>query len=158
MKHKHYDKIVAKADNMDLVVFTKSVADSLWYELHCDTFPVFEENKEYFLCLPQHKEACLAWLNGDDIHYQHNRFNDEYGIVVLSKEVCWAGDCIFMRNEYTFTKQPRKVKRWIAVKPDGYVMPQFYFNKASAMLASPLQSGFVLSEFQFIEIEVEENK
>lgn len=63
MKHKHYDKIVAKAANMDLVVFCRDAyhVKEGWFETY--NLPIQEEF-DYFLCLPQHKESCLAWLNG----------------------------------------------------------------------------------------------
>ena len=75
MKHKHYDKIVAKAANMSLVVFCRDAyhAEEGWFET--SNLPIQDEF-DYYLCLPQHKEACLAWLNGANISFTHEGWSD----------------------------------------------------------------------------------
>ena len=66
--HKHYEMIVAKAANMDLTVFHKSITGEWLIDTDSNKVMVFEnDSTEYFLCLPQHKEACLHWLNGGEI-------------------------------------------------------------------------------------------
>jgi hypothetical protein len=75
MKHKHYDKIVAKAANMNLVVFCRDAyhVEEGWFETH--NLPIQDEF-DYYLCLPQHKEACLAWLNGANINFTSDVWSD----------------------------------------------------------------------------------
>ena len=64
MKHKHYDMIVALAENMNLATFCKGKLGKEWIDLGGEGLPCFIPDNHYFLCLPQHKEACLHWLNG----------------------------------------------------------------------------------------------
>ncbi|AUR87927.1 hypothetical protein NVP1106O_04 [Vibrio phage 1.106.O._10N.286.51.F7] len=69
MRHKHYDMIVAKAENMELVVFYKLPCEEWWQpDSECEALPD-EVEIDYFLCLPKHKEACLHWLNGGDVEF-----------------------------------------------------------------------------------------
>lgn len=69
--HKHLEMIVAKAANMDLVLFIK-LGDQ-WQATGCHDNQVINiaSHYEYFLCLPQHKEECLHWLNGGKIQAIH---------------------------------------------------------------------------------------
>lgn len=75
MKHKHYDKIVAKSANMNLVVFCRDTyhAEEGWFET--PNLPIQDEF-DYYLCLPQHKEDCLAWLNGANISFTSEGWSD----------------------------------------------------------------------------------
>lgn len=63
-KHKHADMIIAKANNMDLVVFYKKDDSEGWFVSSLDVMVYDGYDYEFFLCLPQHKDACLHWLNG----------------------------------------------------------------------------------------------
>ena len=60
MKHRHADMIIAKANNVDLVVLSKS--HGKWDLSHFSMMLSGEE--DCFLCLPKHKKACLHSLNG----------------------------------------------------------------------------------------------
>lgn len=75
MKHKHYDKIVAKSANMNLVVFCRDTyhAEEGWFET--PNLPIQDEF-DYYLCLPQHREACLTWLNGANINFTFDGWFD----------------------------------------------------------------------------------
>lgn len=75
MKHKHYDKIVAKAANMNLAVFCRDAyhVKEGWFET--SNLPIQDEF-DYYLCLPQHKEDCLAWLNGANINFTSDGWYD----------------------------------------------------------------------------------
>ena len=113
MKHKHYDLIVAKAANMDLVVFCKGVNDGCeWHEVK--RFPNWQTNASYFLCLPQHKDACLHWLNGGEVQGEDpNRPNyfDDYANFVDRKN--WSCTAWYMRKDRNIRIKPKKEKRWI---------------------------------------------
>lgn len=84
MKHKHYNKIVAKAANMSLVVFCRDTyhIGEGWFETH--NLPIQDEF-DYYLCLPQHKEDCLAWLNGANINFIFDGWSD-----VVAEEAPWT--------------------------------------------------------------------
>ena len=107
MKHPHYDMIVAKAANMDLVVFSKGSGE--WIELHC--MPRWGDN-EYFLCLPQHKEACLHWLNGGKVEGIRKHFDSLE--LAMASTIAWSVNSTFMKDSIELRIKPRKEKRWIA--------------------------------------------
>ena len=119
MKHKHYDKIVAKAANTDLVVFYQPPnRKDLWIESGERELPTLE-NYNYFLCLPQHKEACWAWLNGSDVGYTLH--GTRMGIRMSNEPLpVWDVASPFMWDNVEFRVLPKKEKRWIVVD-DGYV-------------------------------------
>lgn len=109
MKHKHYDMIVAKAANMDLVVFTK--AGNEWKAI--EGWPDWLENFEWFLCHPKRKEVCLHWLNGGEIQMQ--RIGGEWENHVPFSE---ASD--FVKGSFAYSTgeeiriKPRTEKRYFA--------------------------------------------
>lgn len=151
MKHKHYDMIVAKAENMDLETFLN--LDGKW-KLMVNAVPISEES-EYFLCLPQHKEACLHWLNGGGVQ---DNFEGEWSdCPFLSQTIntdsenslTFSVHHMFMNEEFNFRIAPKKEKRWIIVDPKtDYTFNGLYFSKESA----ENENG---SSHQVIEIEVE---
>jgi hypothetical protein len=112
MKHKHYEMIVAKAANMDLVVlFKASNGYKNWIEAENDLMPSFHPNTEYFLCLPQHKGPCLHWLSGGSLQ---DLFEDSWTSVGDFEGEDWVeADNMFMNEEYQFRVKPKKEKRWI---------------------------------------------
>tara|TARA_R110001632_G_scaffold153622_2_gene271633 strand:+ start:227 stop:814 length:588 start_codon:yes stop_codon:yes gene_type:complete len=142
MKHAHYDKIVAKAENMNLVVFSYCNLDELWSK-DVPSQPGVEfidsSNTDYFLCLPQHKEACLHWLNGGNVQ---DFFNGEWvDCAPLSKTINTDSDNslefsyhhMFMNEEFNFRIAPKKEKRWIATFPWSgnafYVTPESFCSE-----------------------------
>ena len=113
MRHVHADMIIAKAENMDLVVFFYDTEDANWRKC---SFEMMVEGvyAGCFLCLPQHKEACLHWLNGGEIQ---DYFKGEWsGIKAHSGRPKWnTPDQLFMNEEFELRIAPRKEKRWIAI-------------------------------------------
>ena len=151
--HKHASMIKAKADNMELVVFEKD--PSGWLMRISDIIHM-NPSKEYFLCLPKHKEACLHWLNGGDVLVKSK--------IVTSWEVVshgqvWGDTIGWMREDAKYRIKPRKEKLWIAVKTDKHetlggcrtvrICSHAFVNKQYA------EDYLDLSDSQLIEIEVE---
>lgn len=151
MKHKHYEMIVVKAANMDLVVFQTDDDLKEWYVL--DRFPMWGESTNYFLCLPQHKDACLHWLNGGKAEALH----EDFGLMELadSEAIEWGVKSVFMKDSIEIRIKPKKEKRWIAVNSDGYVMPVHCGNIESARQHASHIDSRLTENIQFIEIEVE---
>ncbi len=157
MKHKHYDMIVAKASNMDLIGLIKSKVTNRWEMLDSSCIPSFYEESEYFLCLPQHKEVCLHWLNGGE--YQVNQLPPEKMISIEDTIIIggWSKDHWFMSEAYTFRIKPKKEKVWIGVY--GKHVTENHFGSKSEVEKhvgeSPVYSNCSHSWWQFIEIEIE---
>ncbi|QWX10260.1 hypothetical protein PP411_gp61 [Vibrio phage vB_VpP_BT-1011] len=142
--HKHAAIIKAKADNMDLVVFVKS--GSRWLE--CRRFPEWRQS-EYFLCLPQHKEACLHWLNGGatQVKYKGDCWQDIFN----DPNRTWPGISHFMmRHNVDYRIKPRKEKRWVAIDEKGRAVPTLIKDEESLQNAKEL-----MHDCSFHEIEVE---
>ncbi|CAM0006411.1 hypothetical protein VPHK373_0004 [Vibrio phage K373] len=141
MKNKHYDMIVAKAANMELVVFFNPSFGSgagKWEEATTTLFPAFHPDTEYFLCLPQHKEACLHWLNGGEVEENYNSQWDKV------ERHSWHDQSVFnFYDGYIIRIKPKKEKRLIAIDPKTSEV----FVVTSACIAD--------HGFQLIEIEVE---
>lgn len=111
-KHKHADLIKAKVDNMELVVFYSDTYDQSGKWQETSQLPMQEEFK-YFLCLPQHKKACLHWLNGGETQmHADNRYFD---IEMCESTPRWSARRIFMNDRANTRIKPRKEKRWIAI-------------------------------------------
>lgn len=106
-KPRHYDMIVAKAANMELVQFYKA-PDEDWWQSESDNsdFPCDLE-LEYFLCLPQHKEACLHWLNGGEAQIKNgDKWDDEWSNEAWSKS--WSESSFFMVGNEEIRIKPKK--------------------------------------------------
>ena len=143
MKNKHYEMIVAKAANMELVVFVKTCDNGAWYE-KCDSACQWWEDSEYFLCLPQHKEACLHWLNGGDVQLQDfptNDFND-----YLDEKYEWSLEIWWMSEQCNIRIKPKKEKRWIIWDLD---------NDSYHCVLKKNPEGRYLANFNFQVLEVE---
>jgi hypothetical protein len=156
VKHKHDEMIVAKAANTGLVQFIKM--DGEWENAGLsDKFISFSEEYDYFLCLPQHKEACLHWLNGGDVRAIHfeNQMPDS-GVMFDSDFVDvedgvdtypWKGNHIFMQ-EHEIEIKPKKEKRWI-------IWDENQDSYHCAFLADPSDRYEANFKFSIHEIEVE---
>ncbi|CAM0106721.1 hypothetical protein MYOV065v1_p0023 [Vibrio phage PS15B.2] len=138
MKHKHYEMIVAKAANMELVVFAKSLK---WHKVDSEDFQFFNQHEEYFLCLPQHKEACLHWLNGGGAQYLSNGMSKW---IDFGDSKSWSITHLFMTDECELRIKPKKEKRWLRYNSKG-VFQDEYIKKPDCANKGD----------QFIEIEVE---
>lgn len=145
--HKHAEMIKAKADNMELVVFKEG--DANWFEINYNIINLLED-KNYFLCLPQHKDACLHWLNGgtiSDVSKATNWYVDENGL----KNVVWRDNTIFMSEDYNLSIKPRKEKRYLMVQPKTGVCTNHFSTKERALDCVASTDD----RWQLIEIEVE---
>jgi len=130
MKHEHYDLICAKAANMNLVVFKKLPFE--WIELEYNEMNFIESSK-YFLCLPQHKEACLHWLNGGEIE-KYCQPSGGVGFNWYNKKFPnkrWGIYHAFMDNNSNIRIKPRKEKRWIIYNLDKDCVEQVFESDAS---------------------------
>ena len=162
IKHKHYDMIVAKAANMDLVLFVKCGKNDKWKEPETPVcFPLSEfEDVDYFLCLPQHKEACLHWLNGGVVQVEYTKASYPYWTNIDCDEVNWSDGHIFMDDSVKIRIKPNKVKRWIGVHAKSGLVTQGYCDTEKEIEGHVLRGACSpkakFCDWQFIEIEVEE--
>ncbi|MEL7477267.1 MAG: hypothetical protein AAGJ17_00030 [Pseudomonadota bacterium] len=152
-KHKHYEIGVAKLANTKLVVFIKDGSD--WFFDDTSESYNFRSDVEYFLCLPQHKEACLHWLNGGE-----TEFEDDDGEWVSCSD--WSKKwrqsiCGFMQDDNVIRIKPKKVKRWIGVY--GADTTRIFSSKENCknyVENDAFYKNCAPENWQFIEIEVEE--
>ncbi|HDI3147842.1 TPA: hypothetical protein PMB01_001664 [Vibrio cholerae] len=149
-KHKHYDMIVAKAANMDLFKFIKSANGWAIGNLSSSHF---DDAYEYFLCLPQHKDACLHWLNGGEVEFV-SQFSD--GWTEYDSIKSWGVGSVFMQSDYKFRIKTRKEKRWIGYcTSTNQCTPHPTKTKDLAIDYAAAHYNYADSDWQFIEIEVE---
>lgn len=151
MKHKYAEMIKAKADDMELVLFTKRGESSTWGELDNHGDVTFLYDFDYFLCLPQHKEACLHWLNGGELQAMDTNWINVFPV----ESYQWEEEHDFMCQDAKIRIKPKKEKRWIAVNPDGYVLPIHADSKESIRAHASSDTSRLTLGVQFIEIEVE---
>lgn len=147
MKHKHYDMIVAKAANMGLVVFSK-LPSGEWVEIQC--MPRWGD-AEYFLCLPQHKGACLHWLDGGDTE---ELLHGHWCALEKDDHPEWHGDNDIFMNEHPSNKiriKPRKEKRWIVINMKTNIL----FQKVFTSEREAIETICLDMDWQIKEIEVE---
>ena len=153
MKHKHYDMIVALAENMDLVVFIKTCGK--WKVNNNSHFPPFfcEDEYEYFLCLPQHKEACLHWLNGGEVEFEYD--SKWHSCSYWSRE--WHETSGFTCEDNKLRIKPKKEKRWIGVYNHNVTSQHFdSIETAKSFIRRRDEFKNCAPEaWNFIEIEVE---
>lgn len=144
MKHKHYDMIVAKAANMELVVLFKSER-SEWREYEASGLMVFEG--DYFLCLPQHKEAVLHALNNGKAIVRVNGDPQGWtsGVAVNWSEKHWSMD-----SNIESRIKPKKEKRWVVIDNFGKAVSNLIKDEQSLENAKEL-----MPDCSFHEIEVE---
>lgn len=150
MKHKHYDMICAKAANMDLVVFVKNESTGEWWWLSGDL--PFNKHQDFFLCLPQHKDAVLAGLNGSNLEYLDEDDLEEGGDGWHSAFVNeWSETHWYMREPNIQIRiKPRKEKRYVVIHKGLPVRELFELD---ADIRSSY--GAEYHELQIFEIEVE---
>ena len=153
MKHKHYEMIVAKAANMDLVGFV-TIDGLSWSERRRSALMEFGEDFDYFLCLPQHKEACLHWLNGGEVQTR-NEYSDLGWDTLLNFEGTWSEVSHFMCTDILLRIKPKKEKRWILHVNGTLLTTRMFTSEGSAKLwieeFDRVDEGVCVSE---IEVEV----
>lgn len=121
-RHKHADMIIAKAENMDLVVFLKPCESVGWFEKEYGA-PQWQEDSEYFLCLPKHKDAVLSILNGGESEV----FDcGEFYPCTCGNPVEWRRDAWYMGKDYESRIKPKKEKRYIGVYNGGFVTEKHF--------------------------------
>ncbi len=148
-RHKHADMIIAKANNMDLIVLG-GFGSGEWVESPIDYNEgfCFLAEFDYFLCLPQHKDVCLNWLNGGDI--QINRLDE--GFIDWDRPSREWKLCVsFMSDKCKFRIKPRKEKRWIAVRKKDLYVEEFAFKSIDSVKES---IDTELWSYHEIEVEV----
>lgn len=158
MRHPYYDMIVAKAANMDLVVFRKH-DNGEWMPLHGQDEVKIKRSGEYFLCHPKHKDECLHWLNGGEVETDIAKVDwlsiDNYEESSLKQ---WTPTQGFMEESLEFRIKPRKEKLYIAVKTGKHeylggcrkvrICSHAFVSKDDAL------SYLDLTDSQLLEIEV----
>ena len=151
--HKHVEMIKAKADNMDLVVLSQNQKDLTWYQQNDQGTTDFGEFVKYFLCLPQHKEACLHWLNGGEVEFEDD--GKWHSCSDWSK--VWSLTSGFTSSINILRIKPKTEKRWIATFPwcgvDNYVIPEHHANEDE--LGEFIHKTYGSRPYQAIEIEVD---
>lgn len=128
MKHKHADIAKAKLDNVNLVLFAKHESSDKWAEIAYHGDIAFLSNYEYFLCLPQHKEACLHWLNGWKVQYTNGGVDGFFDIEYSHKEGDWSYCHAFMQLGAAIRIKPRKQKRYVVFHKGSLVNELFEFD------------------------------
>ena len=147
--------IVAKAANTELVQLYKM--NGKWHETR-DQFNrnngwAFFEDAEYFLCLPQHKEACLHWLNDGEVQIN---MKGEGFLDWCRPSRDWKKEVSFMFDINEFRIKPKKKKRWIGYCANtNQTFPHPQKSKEVAEDYAARSYGYKMSSWQFIEIEVE---
>ena len=156
--HKHVDMIIAKANNIDLVVFCKDSSLDWFEHWRNGSYCPFHEEEEYFLCLPKHKEACLHRLNGGEVQIKYYSSNNWCDCTAAPDKPTWGHDHIFM-DEFVITRiKPKKEKRWIIAKPHSLASMMYFETEKQARDAIDRINKFEGSDRhggQAIEIEIE---
>lgn len=147
-KHELCDFIVAKAANVDLVVFEK-VNGGVWKKLS-SYFPEWFHDCEYFLCLPKFEKECLHWLNGGEVE---ENYNGEWSDV---EPHVWYDQSVFMWDDgYKIRIKPETKKMWIGYFPDtNQTFPHPQDTQDLAENYAAMHYKYPVDEWQFIEIEV----
>ena len=153
MKVKHYDMVVAKAANFELVQLMK--INNVWEAVgsKCGETINFSSDYEYFLCLPQHTDACLHWLNGGDVEEYSDALGfSELGWHEVGFKKRWSLQHQFM-SDMQIRIKPKKEKRWLMIQP---ISGQTTLLYSSPQIAKDSVSSND-SRWQLKEIEVELN-
>ncbi len=150
MKHKHYDMIVAKAANMDLVVFYRLPNEEWWQkDSECEALPD-DIDFDYFLCLPQHKEAVLNCLNGGES--QVASISSGWLPANCGDPVEWGGEWWYMNPNGESRIKPKKEKRWMIYSERPLSIEIF---SDESVCDTVFSSKLPTENKQKIEIEVE---
>lgn len=145
MKSKYAELFTAKLNDMDLVLFEKHRDWDKWTIAGgSDRYFMVSDNFEYFLCLPQHKEAVLNALNGGESQLTFD--GTTWDKCNLNQPVEWSEDWWYMKGESQSRIKPKKEKRLIVYRNDVVYGPYLLTDGINPDL---LETG------QVIEIEVE---
>lgn len=158
MKHKHYEMIVAKAANMDLVVFLKHANEDKWKAMRLTglQFPDLGGTHDYFMCLQKHSKEALSWLNGVDVQGEDPNKPGSFDDYAPYKDRAhWSSTAWYMRDDRNVRIKPKKEKRWIAVDPSHQQQSTKLFKSEGDLWSYFGGRAGNASGYQFIEIEVE---
>lgn len=151
-KHKYAEMIKAKVDNMELVVFCYSPSKDEFRELPNNYLPDTSASS-YFLCLPQHKEVCLHWLNGGSCLIYFESVKDTFGVIHGKSPKEWTFDCGFMNTDAAIRIKPKEETRYIGVKDNGYATKHFATPEEVKRYIN--RRGFIADLYKITTIEVE---
>lgn len=153
MKHNYCDLFTGKLNNMELVLLEKHKDWSEWVEAKDQNrYFMVSDNFDYFLCLPQHKEACLHWLNGGEAQILHSPLHDWMTLEGYVQDPKWYSNSDFMSDECKLRIKPKKEKRWMLYS-ENPVSIEVFDNKESFDLAS--KSARPWEKWQEVEFEIE---
>lgn len=116
--HKYSELFKAKLDNMDLVLLHKHQGWDEWMVEKSATrndHPNFlvSDMFDYFLCLKEHTEACLHWLNGGHETLEVNSpFTGKF--VQCYRLEKWRADGGYMRSDCEYRIRPSEEQLRIA--------------------------------------------
>ena len=159
MKHKNSEMIKSVIDNTELVIFCEVIehdneSGNYWAVSNLSSLVSCHNN--FFLCLPQHKESCLHWLNGGEVQVRDFVTSPFCDVTDWSKE--WLADgCGFMVDSWVFRIKPKKAKRWIGVYNHNVTSQHFdSIETAKSFIRKRDEFKNCTPEaWKFIEIEVE---
>ena len=153
MKHKNYEMIKAVAYNTELVIFFNDTEDNEWRPCSFEMLFSPDVDTEYFLCLPQHKEACLHWLNGGEVEFEYD--SKWHSCSYWSME--WHETSGFICEDNKLRIKPKKEKRWIGVYNHNVTSQHFdSIETAKSFIRRRDEFKNCAPEaWNFIEIEVE---
>lgn len=151
-KHKHYEMIVTKAANMDSVTLYKEGVGCYWSVRLSQDSTHFSEGFDFFLCLPQHKEACLHWLNGGDVLLKDFKEDTTERMLSSSAFVGWHESTVFMSEEAQIRIAPKKETRWVVIDAFGNAVPTLLKDEQSLENAKELMPN---CSFHRVEVEVQ---
>jgi hypothetical protein len=154
MKHENAEMICAKVNNMNLIMFIKRSKHCEWSVINEAwdlSFITGSNPYSFFLCLPQHKDACLYWLNGGSVQYRIalDVWTDAADNV---SNAAWTPDNLFIDDQVEFKIKPKKEKRWIAYSSDQKRLGVLSFYSEQEARDYYIHE---VDQPQFIEIEVE---
>ena len=94
MIHENYELIEAKLKNMNLVVLVK-YKNREWTTRPDQRDVNFTmDSKRYWLCLPQHTDMCLKWLNGATLEIKDD-FTEKW-LPFKKENRSWSHHSLFM--------------------------------------------------------------
>ncbi|AUR87847.1 hypothetical protein NVP1105O_04 [Vibrio phage 1.105.O._10N.286.49.B4] len=156
MKSKYAELFTAKLNDMDLVLFEKHKDWDKWaLAVNSDRCFMVGNNFDYFLCLPQHKEACLHWLNcGDVQHLDKGSHVDMTSMNDLKSRVgkIWSYECAWMDDDCEIRIKQKKEKRWMIYSERPLSIEIF---SDESVCDTVFSSKLPTENKQKIEIEVE---
>ena len=145
--------VMAKANNESLIVFIKiecpEDSGDFWRESKFSE--LVSVSNDFFLCLPQHKEACLHWLNGGEVQYRIELYDWTDGSKNVSNSA-WSIDNMFMLEQVELRIKPKKVKKYIGIY-EGYKTTRVFDSEDDVDTFMMLIG---VESYKVFEIEVEE--